>query len=484
MSVRAPDPATGAVPLAGPPPGEQPPPGAPDPSALRAVTVALPAWEGGDVDALAALGEVFFADRRLALGGTGVAAALDLPGGLAHGESLAAAQRWLAAVPHDTPPGGGPADPPGPALTALGALPFDRAAPGRLLVPALTVRVDEHGNRWATALGPGDALPDAGEVADRAAALLGRAPRARRADGAPGPAPELVAYPAGSDYEAAVARALERTERGELAKVVLARTVEARFAAAVTAPAAVRRLRAGEPSCAVFSFPVLDGGMPARFLGASPELLVRRHGAAVVCHPLAGTVGLDAGGRPGDGAGSPGGAGEATLRLLGSAKDRDEHRLVVEAVAATLLARCAGCSMPDGPSLVRLGSVAHLGTELRGTLRAGPDGTVPSVLELLAELHPTPAVGGVPREAALACIADLEQVPRGHWAGPVGWVDAGGDGQWMIGIRSATVRGSVARCTAGAGIVAGSDPRAELEETTVKLVPVLEALAPGASRLL
>jgi isochorismate synthase EntC len=101
----------------------------------------------------------------------------------------------------------------------------------------------------------------------------------------------------------------------------------------------------------------------------------------------------------------------------------------------------------------------------------------------VADLHPTPAVGGVPRDEALVCIAELESSPRGHWAGPVGWVDSSGDGQWMIGIRSATVNGASASLTAGAGIVAGSDPRAELEETTVKLVPVLEALAPGAGRL-
>ena len=106
------------------------------------------------------------------------------------------------------------------------------------------------------------------------------------------------------------------------------------------------------------------------------------------------------------------------------------------------------------------------------------------MLGLLADLHPTPAVGGVPREEALAVIAELEPSPRGHWAGPVGWVDGSGDGQWMIGIRSAMVEGTQATLTAGAGIVAGSDPHAELEETTVKLVPVLEALAPGASRLL
>ncbi len=242
-------------------------------------------------------------------------------------------------------------------------------------------------------------------------------------------------------------------------------------------PAVLGRLWAQEPSCTIFSFP--DGAGGGRFLGASPELLVRRRGDAVGCHPLAGTVGL----RPEAG---PGGDGEPAdlVGFLSSAKDRLEHELVVEAIVEALAPRCTHLEVPAAPSLVRLRTVAHLGTAIEGRLAAAEGGRTPSVLELLADLHPTPAVGGLPRSLALACIDRLEPAGRGLWAGPVGWVDAAGDGRWVIGIRSATVEGSAATLTAGAGIVAGSDPWEEVAETTVKLASVLDALAPGASRLL
>lgn len=457
-----------------------------DPASLRALTVELAPGNPADVDALVARSDVCFVDRRLALGGRGTAAVLPLPAGLADEGALGRAQAWLAALPHRAPPGGdgGSGGWPVPAVAALGALPFDRSSPGHLVVPALLVRIADDGRRWATAVVAGSGEPDPEDVVRRAAALL---------EPATSPAvvetPAILALsedPSGDDYREAVVESLVRAQQGVLSKVVLARSVRARFARPVDTAAAVRRLRAGEPACTVFVFPTGTGGTDGggtgdvpRFLGASPELLVRRVGATVESHPLAGTARLDDGG--GNGAPPP---GQAAEHLLASTKDRFEHRLVVEAVAAALRVRCAELSLPDEPSLVRLGSVAHLGTALRGTLRPGSGGATPSVLALLADLHPTPAVGGVPREEALACIAELEPSPRDHWAGPVGWVDATGDGQWMIGIRSATVRGTVATLTAGAGIVAGSDPRAELEETTVKLVPVLEALAPGAGRLL
>ncbi len=458
----------------------------PDPRSLRALTVELPPGGPADVDAMVARSEVCFADEHLALGGQGTAAVLPLPGGLADATALDRAGAWLAALPHRSPPAHGrPGRWPVPAVTALGALAFERSSPGHLVVPELLVRIADDGRRWATAVATGPQQPDPAEVAERAGSLLAPAPP---------PAASTVTLvglserPSGADYRAAVARALELADGGALAKVVLARTVAARFSDRVTPAAAVRRLRAGEPSCTVFSFPMGTGpGVPggegdavACFLGASPELLVRRVGAAVESHPLAGTASLD---DEADDEDQPA-QSRAAERLLASAKDRAEHRLVVDAVAASLRSRCTELSVPAGPSVVRLGSVAHLGTALRGTLRAGPGGDVPSVLALVADLHPTPAVGGVPRREALACIARLEASPRGHWAGPVGWVDGSGDGQWMLGIRSATVEGAAASLTAGAGIVAGSDPEAELRETTVKLAPVFEALAPGAARLL
>jgi isochorismate synthase len=212
--------------------------------------------------------------------------------------------------------------------------------------------------------------------------------------------------------------------------------------------------------------PVSDG----TFFGASPELLVARHGDRVTAHPLAGTVPRgDTARRDAD----------AQRDLARSAKNREEHRYVVEEIAAALAPWCSELLVPDEPSLVAFRSVAHLGTRIEGHLRA-PAATA---LDLLGSLHPTPAVGGTPRSEALDFIAAHEAGERGYWAGPVGWVGAAGDGEWMIGIRSATLLDDRSAVTlrAGSGIVAGSEPGAEAAETDVKLATVIEAVVPGSS---
>ena len=164
--------------------------------------------------------------------------------------------------------------------------------------------------------------------------------------------------------------------------------------------------------------------------------------------------------------------------MAGSAKSRGEHRYVVEQIAAALEPLCTDLTVPDAPALVAFRTVAHLGTRIEGTLT---DAT--GVLDLLTLLHPTPAVGGTPRSEALAFIESGEPEGRGHWAGPVGWVDAHGDGEWMIGIRSACLRTDevTVDLRAGAGIVADSDPSEEAAEVNLKLSTVLEAVVPGGS---
>ena len=137
--------------------------------------------------------------------------------------------------------------------------------------------------------------------------------------------------------------------------------------------------------------------------------------------------------------------------------------------------------MPSRPDLVHLSNIIHLGTSLTGTLARRPDGSVPDALELVEALHPTPAVGGVPSVAARALIGELEPESRGHYTGPVGYVDANGDGRWMLGIRALTIDGLTARLAAGVGIVDGSMPTTELAETNLKLTAVLDALAPELS---
>jgi isochorismate synthase len=429
----------------------------PDPTGLRAVSLPVDRGRVSLAGLLATAGTsgALVAADRLTLASVGTAAVLDLPGGLADGRGRAAVQAWLSAIPHA---GAGTDD----RVVAVGALPFDRSAPGALVVPVLTIRVDGDGGARATLVATTD---DEKVLHAELANLLGlaRDVEDRLAERDDEPSPALVEVPTGAAYADAVAVAVAAIAAGRLDKVVLARSVEARFPAPPDLGRVVGRLRRQEPSCTTFSLPVPGG----RFVGATPELLVRRRQPTVTCHPLAGTVGLS---------GDAGGDAETVRQLLASAKDRREHRLVVDDIAAVLGPRCAELRVPDEPSLVRFRSVAHLGTAIQGTLLDDEP-----VLDLLAALHPTPAVGGVPLDAALAAITTLETTRRGYWAGPVGWVDAAGDGEWMIGLRSATVHGRLARLHAGAGIVAGSDPAAELAETTVKLAPVLDALAPGTS---
>ena len=163
-------------------------------------------------------------------------------------------------------------------------------------------------------------------------------------------------------------------------------------------------------------------------------------------------------------------------RMVESAKENLEHRLVVNAVAAKIAGFCGTCEVPRDPEVISLRQLAHLATRLSASLKGDPQ-EWPSVLELAAALHPTPAVGGFPTASALALIKSVEPSGRGLYAGPVGWVDANGDGEFFIGIRSAELQGASASVYAGAGIVAGSDPAEELAETAVKLDTMLGALA-------
>jgi isochorismate synthase len=201
-------------------------------------------------------------------------------------------------------------------------------------------------------------------------------------------------------------------------------------------------------------------------VGASPELLVSRRGTEVRSNPLAGSAP-----RSGDAAEDRANA-EA---LVASSKDREEHEIVVDAVAETLGPFCDELTWDPEPILRETPNVWHLSTRFRGVLRA----PAPSALELVAELHPTPAVAGSPRDAALDAIAELEPFDRGRYAGPVGWVDASGDGEWAIALRCAELRGDRAVLYAGAGIVADSDPAKELDETERKFRAFLDALRWG-----
>ncbi len=378
----------------------------------------------------------------------------------------------LRAIPCDDEVGG-----PASGVVALGALPFTDAMSGLLVIPRFTMGIahDAEGvtRRWATAVGPADeALPSTDELFDAVIWQYGAAPKAADADGHVGVSTVTSALDS-AGYRAEVARAVAAMQAPDarLRKVVLSRPVTVELAGPLALTPVLRRLRAAEPTCTVFAMPTPDG----TFFGASPELLVARLGSRVTCHPLAGTVPRGTTART---------DADAQGRLAGSGKERAEHRYVVEDIADALAPFCEELTVPETPSLVTFRSVAHLGTRIVGRLAA----PLPTILQLLERLHPTPAVGGTPRAEALAAIEASEPDDRGYWAGPVGWADARGDGEWMIGIRSAllyadatTPGRTVLGLRAGSGIVAASDPASEAEETNVKLATVLDAVIPGAS---
>jgi len=272
----------------------------------------------------------------------------------------------------------------------------------------------------------------------------------------------LTPVPSAAFYEGAVAEAARRVRAGKLRKVVLARTIEVEAERALDPRRLAHRLRAVDPHAYTFIAPAGEGTL----VGASPELLVSRHGVEVRANPLAGSAP-----RSGD----PVEDRASAERLAASAKDREEHAVVVEAVAAVLGPACETLAWDPEPVVQETPNIWHLSTRFRGRLRE----PAPTALELALALHPTPAVGGSPREAALAALAQLEGFDRGSYAGPVGWVDASGNGEWAIALRCALLQGDHARLYAGAGIVGASDPAAELEETERKFGAFLDALRWG-----
>ena len=244
------------------------------------------------------------------------------------------------------------------------------------------------------------------------------------------------------------------THSADLRKVVLARDLHASADIPIDPRVLLRWLAARYPGCFTFA---CDG-----LVGATPELLIRKDGWEVSSLVLAGTA--------------PRGATQAedsdlARALLGSAKENEEHEYAAASLRDTLSPLCAAMYVTPRPELIRLPNVQHLGTRVRGTLAAAR-----SALALVAAVHPTAAVGGTPTDAAVEVIRELESMDRERYAGPVGWVDADGNGEWGIALRCAQLDGNRARLFAGCGIVAGSDPAAELAETESKFRPMRNAL--------
>ncbi|QEC48862.1 isochorismate synthase [Baekduia soli] len=260
-------------------------------------------------------------------------------------------------------------------------------------------------------------------------------------------------------YEQAVARGVERIRAGDLEKVVLAREVQVHAPVDHDPAAVLGVLREAFPSCHL----VCAGRGDAAFVAASPELLIRRDGLRAATLALAGSTRRSADPAVDDHLGE---------RLLRSAKDREEQAIVSRRIARTLRPHAVWVTAPDEPEVVRMANIQHLGTPIRAQL-ARPVSTI----ELAGLLHPTPAVGGEPLPVAAPLIPALEGLDRGWYAGPVGWTDLDEDGEFVVALRCALLRGPVARCYAGVGVVRDSDPAAELAETEVKLQALLPVLA-------
>ena len=262
----------------------------------------------------------------------------------------------------------------------------------------------------------------------------------------------------GAGWELVVAEAVRRINAGDLEKVVLARDLVATADEDVDVRWPLRRLAESYPMCWTFH---VDG-----LFGATPEMLVRRERGLVTSRVLAGTIR-----RTGD--------DERDLALAAtlarSSKDLEEHEYAVRSVAEALAPHCTSMNVPEAPFVLHLPNVMHLATDVAGVTHE--TGDVASSLTLAEALHPSAAVGGTPTKVAQALITEIEGMDRGRYAGPVGWMDAAGDGEWGIALRSAEVDGARVRLFAGCGIVADSDPEAELAEAQAKFVPVRDALA-------
>jgi salicylate biosynthesis isochorismate synthase len=338
---------------------------------------------------------------------------------------------------------------------------FDEAS---LVVPEILLRREEHDGTLRVRL----TLAVLAEPDDTAADLLGRVEH-RLAELQERILPLLDPAPAGhfhiagtmppEHFEAAVSRAVEMIRAGELQKIVLAREVQVHAPADYNPAALLGVLRDAFPSC--FTFCVGRG--ESTLIGSSPELLLRREGQRLSTLALAGSTRRSADPAVDDYLGE---------RLMRDESYREEHAIVARRIERTLRSHALWVACAPEPTLVRIANIQHLATPIRAQL-AGPIDAV----ELVGMMHPTPAVGGEPSQPALGLIPALEGLDRGWYAGPVGWTDATGDGEFCVALRCALLHKNVARCYAGNGIVRDSDPVSELAETEIKLQALLPLLA-------
>jgi menaquinone-specific isochorismate synthase len=393
-----------------------------------------------DVDLLDVAGDhgLLWARGRVGFAGRGESLRIEVPPG-DPAAAAAAVHAALATIDVDDEVGQ-----PGTGPVALGALPFDPRRGGTLVVPELLVGRDDEGARWLTTVAP-----------------TGHPRQLPRFDDAPPssrvlPSSFTVRSPLPADeWCRSLVAARDELRAGAARKVVLARELVVEADRELSARALLGELRRTFPSAMLYA--------AHGFVGATPELLVARTGDLVRSHPMAGTAPRSA---------DPSTDARLAANLLASTKDRVEHRYTIDMVHETLLPWCSYLDEEAEPSIVAMANVQHLATLVEGRLSSPPA----SVVELMRALHPTPAVNGAPTDVALDLMARYEGLDRGCYGGPVGWVDAAGNGAWSVGIRGAQLDGRRARLLAGVGVVEHSDPEAELAETQAKFQAVLGAL--------
>ncbi|MEO6605002.1 MAG: isochorismate synthase [Aeromicrobium sp.] len=335
-------------------------------------------------------------------------------------------------------------DIPGTGLITFGSFAFSDGSDGSVLIVPEVVIGRRDGVAWITMIGHGIATsPDLTSTA--------ASEPANGTTFADGPIDSV-------HWQGLVAQAVSRIEAGELDKVVLARDLVATLAEPLDVRAPLAQLAGDYPSCWTFH---VDG-----FFGSTPEMLVRLERGLITSRVLAGTIR-----RTGD----DGRDLALAASLARSSKDLEEHEYAVRSVAEALAPHCMSMNVPEAPFVLHLPNVMHLATDVTGVIKDDA-----SALTLAASLHPSAAVGGTPTPAAVALIDEIEQLDRGRYAGPVGWIGASGDGEWGIGLRSAQIEaeGTQVRLFAGCGIVADSVPADELAESNAKLIPVRDALTP------
>ena len=390
---------------------------------LTATTRPLP--HDVDLNDFAGSEGFLFVRDGVGIAGRGIAARVSAP----------SVPRYLSQIVRDDTVGQ-----PGCGPVAIGVLPFRPGTAAGMVIPQVMIGKGPDGHRWITTVG---------DSAEQVCPFPRPTAQAASFSVTPGVSIE--------HYLDAVAGARDAVADGEVDKVVIARDIIVESDQPLDVHAILLRLRASFGSSYRYA---VDG-----FIGASPELLVARHGDVVRSHPLAGTAA-----RVGD----PVTDARLAMELMASAKNQIEHRIVIDVVHDALLPYCSYLDWEPEPSIVSVANVQHLGTLIEGRL----SDPATNVLELARMLSPTPALGGHPRDKALALIEELEGMDRGRYGGAVGWVDSEGNGTWAVAIRCAELSGDrrSARLFAGGGIVAESEPLAELAETQAKFQAMLSAI--------